>query len=49
MKFVTDELLREGAEGVDVVFRALPKAASASFEELRRDMRRSYDKLRSQR
>lgn len=49
MKFVTDELLREGAAGVDVVFRALPKAATASFDDLRREMRRAYDKLQSQR
>lgn len=45
MKFVTDELLREGVSDVDIVFRALPAAAEAGFTELRQEMLRSVAKV----
>ena len=45
MKFVTDELIREGVTGADIVFRALPKASTASFAEMRREMRRAVTKM----
>lgn len=47
MKSVADELIRDGAEGIDVVFRALPKAADTPYPDLRRDMRRALEKLTS--
>lgn len=46
MKTVTEELIREGVSDVDVVFRALPRAAEASFDELRREMLRAMSKLK---
>ncbi|KIP51303.1 ribonuclease P protein component [Leucobacter komagatae] len=47
MKAITDELILEGTVGADIVFRALPKAAQASFAELRREMRRAVERARS--
>lgn len=46
MKTVADELINEGVSGVDLVFRALPKSAIASFDELQREMRRAVRKIR---
>ncbi|WP_259125776.1 ribonuclease P protein component [Leucobacter aridicollis] len=48
MKSVADEFIRDGVTGVDMVFRALPKSASASFDEIRREMQRAVRKIRSE-
>ncbi|UTX53196.1 ribonuclease P protein component [Leucobacter aridicollis] len=48
MKSVTEEFIRDGVSGVDIVFRALPKSASASFDELRHEMRRSVRRIQSE-
>lgn len=45
MKFVTEALLAEGISGVDIVFRALPAAATASFSELEREVRRGVRRV----
>lgn len=47
MKFVTESLIREGISATDIVFRALPAAASATFAELEREMRRGVAKATS--
>lgn len=44
MKFVTEQLLHEGVAGYDIVFRALPAAATAPFAELDREIRRGVRK-----
>lgn len=49
MKSISEELIGNGVIGVDVVFRALPKAANASFDELKKEMLRSIERLRAQR
>lgn len=46
MKTVSDELLREGLTGIDIVFRALPAAANAPFAELHRELRRGVARVR---
>ncbi len=46
MKSITDELIADGECCRDVVFRALPAAATCSYTELQREIRRSYAKLR---
>ncbi|WP_083506908.1 ribonuclease P protein component [Leucobacter sp. G161] len=48
MKAISDELIRDGAEGSDIVFRALPRAADATFAELRRELHRAHEKVRAQ-
>lgn len=48
LKTISDELIAEGAAGIDVVYRALPRAAEATFAELRREARRGYDRLKVQ-
>ncbi|MGO3734848.1 MAG: ribonuclease P protein component [Canibacter sp.] len=45
MKAISDELVREGFTGADVVFRALPAAKDAKFSELNEEMRRQLTKL----
>lgn len=45
MKTVADRRLRLGFSGFDVVFRALPASASASFAELEREMNRALDRV----
>lgn len=48
MKHVVEQRLAGGFTGVDVVFRALPSAASAPYAELAHDMNRSLDRLEQQ-
>lgn len=45
MKSIADRHLAEGFAGADVVFRALPKSASASFAELEREITRSLRRV----
>jgi ribonuclease P protein component len=45
MKAITDEFVREGLGGVDLVFRATAASADASFAELDQEMRRQVAKL----
>ena len=45
MKSVTEDLIHNGITGIDIVFRALPAAADASFSELQREMRKSVSRL----
>ncbi|RGE17337.1 ribonuclease P protein component [Leucobacter sp. wl10] len=45
LKTVVERRLRTGIVGVDVVFRALPAVAGASFEQLEREMNRALDRV----
>ncbi|PRI12329.1 ribonuclease P protein component [Leucobacter massiliensis] len=45
MKTVAERRLSDGFTGIDVVFRALPAAATASFRELEREMDRAIDRV----
>lgn len=45
LKAISDALVREGVAGVDVVFRALPSAATAQFRDLEREVRRQVRRL----
>lgn len=45
MKSVVERRIASGMQGVDVVFRALPAAADASFEALEREMNRALDRV----
>ncbi|MGO3678285.1 ribonuclease P protein component [Leucobacter sp. UCMA 4100] len=45
LKAISDEVLRDGFTGYDVVFRASPAAAAAPFVELRNDVLREIAKL----
>ncbi|GAA2189323.1 MULTISPECIES: ribonuclease P protein component [Leucobacter] len=45
MKSIVEQRLRNGATGVDVVFRALPAAADAPFAELEREINRALDRV----
>ncbi|WP_141916513.1 ribonuclease P protein component [Klugiella xanthotipulae] len=47
LKAITAEFVAEGLSGVDVVYRAYPQAASASFDQLHEDLRRSLEKSRT--
>ncbi|GAA1321967.1 hypothetical protein GCM10020360_24350 [Nonlabens tegetincola] len=47
LKSISDELIAEGLGDLDVVFRALPKAAQADFTELRSETRRAIGRVRS--
>lgn len=38
MKAISDDIVREGFTGADVVFRALPAAQTASFHDLKHEM-----------
>lgn len=46
MKAISQEMIRSGVSGVDVVFRALPAAATATHRELDRTMHAALRKLR---
>lgn len=45
MRHVAQGFLDELVQPVQIVFRALPRASRASFEELQRDMRRGLGKV----
>lgn len=47
MKTVVERQIAGGATGIDVVFRALPAAADASFAELEREMTRAIARINS--
>lgn len=46
LKSIVDAELREGFSGADIVFRVSPKAASATFSELEREITRSLKRVR---
>lgn len=45
MKFVTEDMIHHGLDGIEIVFRALPAAANAPFAELQREMHKSVSRL----
>lgn len=45
MKSVSEELIRDGVTDIDIVFRAFPAAAGASFDELERELRRAVTRV----
>ncbi|WP_336660102.1 ribonuclease P protein component [Leucobacter sp. USHLN153] len=45
MKAVIESRLHSGVSSVDIVFRALPAVAEATFGELRREMERALDRV----
>ena len=45
MKTVSEALIAEGLSGIEIVFRAHPAAATASFTDLDREMRTSVRRL----
>lgn len=45
MKSIVERRLREGMTGVDVVFRALPASADATFAELDREINVALDRV----
>lgn len=45
LKGVSDEILRETPAGADIVFRALPKSAGASYAQLRSEIHRQLARL----
>lgn len=45
LKAISDEILREGISPIDVVFRAQPAAATASYQQLREEVFRAVAKL----
>ena len=45
LKFISEQAIRAGFTGVEVVFRALPAAAGASFPELQLEVERSLRKV----
>ncbi|WP_075201202.1 ribonuclease P protein component [Leucobacter japonicus] len=47
MKTVVERQIAGGATGIDVVFRALPAAADASFAELEHEMTRAIARITS--
>lgn len=49
LKTITERMLREGISDVDIVIRAFPAAAEASFAQLEADVRRVVTKLTSSR
>lgn len=44
-KTVADRRLAAGFTGIDVVFRVLPRAATASFDDLEQDTNRALDRI----
>ncbi|MGR4010111.1 ribonuclease P protein component [Leucobacter sp. 1207-22] len=44
MKTISERLIHAGLSDVDIVFRALPASAEASFEELEEELRRGVQK-----
>ncbi|MEV8338146.1 ribonuclease P protein component [Leucobacter sp. NPDC077196] len=48
MKSIVDERIHAGMTGIDVVFRALPACAEASFTELRREINRALDRVQNE-
>lgn len=49
MKGIVREQLQAGLSGVDVVFRALPASAAASYVDLRADISRALQRLEAHR
>lgn len=47
MKSVTEEMIHNGIADVDIVFRAIPAAATASFAELKQEMHTSISRLQN--
>lgn len=47
MKTIADRRLRAGFTGTEIVFRALPAAAEATFSELERELSRALDRVDS--
>lgn len=47
LKGISDEIIQSGERGLDVVFRAQPGAATVSFAQLREDVHRQLEHLRS--
>ncbi|NIH54647.1 ribonuclease P protein component [Lysinibacter cavernae] len=45
LKAITAEFLADGLTSVDVVYRAHPSSANASYAELRDDLRRGYSRI----
>ena len=45
MKAIVERRLHSGISGVDVVFRALPASADASFADLEREITRALDRI----
>ena len=45
MKAVSEGLIHHGMNGVEIVFRALPAAAEATFDELERELRGAATRL----
>lgn len=45
LKSIVDRRLASGYEGVDIVFRALPAIAAASFAELEQEVNTALDRL----
>ena len=45
MKSIAQAMIHEGASGVDIVFRALPAAATATYSELEQSMRKAVSRI----
>lgn len=45
MKSITDAMLQDGMTGFDIVFRALPAAAAATYSELEQGMQKAVSRL----
>ncbi|MFD5598613.1 ribonuclease P protein component [Leucobacter sp. NPDC058333] len=45
MKAIVEQRLHAGIAGVDVVFRALPAVADASYSDLKRELTRALDRV----